>query len=180
MECFMNRIAVYPATLDPIHYGHIDVARRAARIFDEVIVGIYDKPKKNLLFSVAERVEMAERAFSNETNIRVARYSGLTVNFAQEVDAMALIRGLRVFSDFDFEFRMALANKKLASEIETVAIISDEKHLSISSSTIREIAELGGDVSSMVPPFVADALARRFAELNATQSSPGYNISIRD
>ncbi len=93
---------------------------------------------------------------------------------------MALIRGLRVFSDFDFEFRMALANKKLAPKMETVAIISDEKHLSVSSSTIREIAELGGDVSSMVPPFVAEALAQRFAELNATQSSPGYTISIRD
>jgi pantetheine-phosphate adenylyltransferase len=176
----MIRRAVYPASLDPIHNGHIDVAVRAARIFDEVIVAIYDKPKKNLLFSVDEREQLAKQAFEGITNIAVARYSVLTVNYAQEVGAMALIRGLRVFSDFEFEFRMGLANKKLAPEIETIAIMTDEKHLHISSSTIREIAELGGDVSSMVPPFVVDALKKRFDELHANQSSPGYNISIRD
>ena len=93
---------------------------------------------------------------------------------------MALIRGLRVFSDFEFEFRMGLANKKLAPDIETISIMTDEKHLHISSSTIREIAELGGDVSSMVPPFVNEALKQRFAELHANQTSPGYTISIRD
>jgi pantetheine-phosphate adenylyltransferase len=176
----MLRRAVYPATLDPIHNGHIDVAIRAARLFDEVIVAIYDKPKKNLLFSVEERTRLAEQAFAGITNIRVARYSVLTVNYAQQVEAMALIRGLRVFSDFEFEFRMGLANRKLAPEIETVAIMTDEKHLHISSSTIREIAELGGDVSSMVPPFVVEALRNRFAELHANHSSPDYNISIRE
>ena len=176
----MKRVAVYPATLDPIHNGHIDIALRAAKIFDEVIVAVYDKPKKNLLFSVDERVVMAEDAFAGLTNVRVARYSGLTVNYAQEVGAMALIRGLRVFSDFELEFRMGLANKKLAPDIETISIMADEKHLHISSSTIREIAELGGDVSSMVPPFVVEALTARFAELHANHSSPGYNISIRD
>jgi pantetheine-phosphate adenylyltransferase len=177
---FMKRTAVYPASLDPIHNGHIDITLRAAKIFDEVIVAIYDKPKKNVLFSVEERVELAEKAFAGLTNVRVARYSGLTVNYAQEAGAMALIRGLRVFSDFEFEFRMGLANKKLAPEIETISIMTDEKHLYISSSTIREIAELGGDVSSMVPAFVVDALKQRFAELNANHSSPGYTISIRD
>ena len=176
----MIRRAVYPATLDPIHNGHIDVAMRAARIFDEVVVAIYDKPKKNLLFSVEEREALANQAFEGVTNITVARYSVLTVNYAQEIGATVLIRGLRVFSDFEFEFRMGLANRKLAPDIETVAIMTDEKHLYISSSTIREIAELGGDVSSMVPLFVMDALKKRFAELNANQSSPGYNISIRD
>jgi len=176
----MNRRAVYPATLDPIHNGHIDIALRAAKFFDELIVAIYDMPKKNLLFTVNERVALAERVFKNHDNIRVAKYSGLTVNYAQTVGAMALIRGLRVFSDFELEFRMGIANKKLAPEIETVAIMADEKHLHISSSTIREIAELGGDVSSMVPPFVADALVERFAELHANHTSPGYTISIRD
>ena len=176
----MIRRAVYPASLDPIHNGHIDVAQRAAKIFDEVIVAIYDKPKKNLLFSVDERVSMARQAFSGVTNVQVARYSVLTVNYAQEVGAMALVRGLRVFSDFEFEFRMGLANKKLAPEIETISIMTDEKHLHISSSTIREIAELGGDVSSMVPAFVNEALIQRFAELNANNNSPGYTISIRD
>lgn len=176
----MSRLAVYPASLDPIHNGHIDVALRAAKIFDEVVVAIYDMPKKRVLFSLEKRVQMAEHAFADMTNIRVASYSGLTVNYAQEIGAMALVRGLRVFSDFELEFRMGLANKKLAPEIETVAVMTDERHIHISSSTIREVAELGGDVSTMVPPFVAEALAERFAELHANQDSPGYNISIRD
>jgi pantetheine-phosphate adenylyltransferase len=176
----MIRTAIYPASLDPIHNGHIDIALRAAKIFDEVTVAVYDMPKKKLLLTVEERVTLAKQAFEGITNIRVAPYSGLTVNYAREIGAMAIIRGLRVFSDFELEFRMGLANKKLAPEIETVSIMTDEKHLHISSSTIREIAELGGDVSSMVPPFVAEALQRRFAELHANQNSPGYTISIRD
>jgi pantetheine-phosphate adenylyltransferase len=176
----MMRRAVYPGSLDPIHNGHIDIALRAAKIFDEVIVAIYDQPRKKLLFSVEERVELAHRAFEGMTNIRVAPFSGLAVNYVQQENAMAIIRGLRVFSDFELEFRMGLANKKLAPEIETVAIMTDERHLHISSSTIREIAELGGDVSSMVPPFVAVALRERFAELHANHNSPGYNVSIRD
>jgi len=176
----MIRTAIYPASLDPIHNGHIDIALRAARIFDEVTVAVYDMPKKKLLFTVDERVDMAKTAFEAVTNIRVASYSGLTVNYAKEIGAMAIIRGLRVFSDFEFEFRMGLANKKLAPDIETISIMTDEKHLHISSSTIREIAELGGDVSSMVPAFVADRLKERFAELHANQNSPGYTISIRD
>lgn len=176
----MSRLAVYPATLDPIHNGHIDIAVRAAKIFDEVIVAIYDLPKKQLLFTVDERVELARKAFQDYDSIKVAKYSILTVNYAQSVGAMALIRGLRVFSDFEFEFRMGLANKRLAPEIETVAIMSDEKHIHISSTTIREIAELGGDVRSMVPPFVAEALSRRFAELHRKNNSPGYMTSIRD
>ncbi|HRL11020.1 MAG TPA: pantetheine-phosphate adenylyltransferase [Aggregatilineales bacterium] len=176
----MHRIGVYPATLDPIHNGHIDIATRATKVFDEVIVAIYDKPKKNLLFSVDDRVLLAQKTFQDYSNIRVAKFSGLVVNYAKSVGAMALIRGLRVFSDFEFEFRMGLANKKLAPEIETVAIMTDERHVHISSSTVREIAELGGDVSTMVPPFVADALVARFAELRASQTSTDYMISIRD
>jgi pantetheine-phosphate adenylyltransferase len=174
------RTAIYPASLDPIHNGHIDIARRAARIFDEVIVAVYDMPKKKLLFDVNERVALAVEAFRNDTNIRVAPYSGLTVNYAEETGAMAIIRGLRVFSDFELEFRMGLANRKLAPDIETVAVMTDEKHIHISSSTIREIAELGGDVTSMVPMFVAEALHTRFAELHAQKNSPGYTTSIRD
>ncbi|MBZ0298591.1 MAG: pantetheine-phosphate adenylyltransferase [Anaerolineae bacterium] len=176
----MLRIAVYPASLDPIHNGHIDIARRTARIFDEVVVGVYDMPKKRLLFDADERVALAAEAFKDDTNIRVAPYSGLTVNFAKEVGAMAIVRGLRVFSDFELEFRMGLANRKLAPHIETVAVMADERHIHISSSTIREIAELGGDITSMVPPFVADALVTRFAELHRTKTSPGYMTSIRD
>lgn len=172
--------ALYPGSFDPLHNGHIDIAARAARIFDEVIVGVYDMPKKKLLFDVDERLALAREAFQEHGNIRVAKFSGFTVDYAREVGATVLVRGLRVFSDFEFEFRMGLANKKLAPEIETVSIMTDDKHIYISSSTIREIAELAGDVSSMVPPFVAQALSKRFAELKANQNSPGYMYSIRD
>lgn len=172
--------ALYPGSFDPIHNGHIDIALRAARIFVHVTVGVYDIPKKNLLFSLEERVAMTRQAFEGVSNVTVAPFSGFTVDYAHQVNATVLVRGLRVFSDFEAEFRMGLANKKLAPDLETVAIMTDEKHLHISSSTIREIAELGGDVTSMVPPFVAKALAQRFAELRASQSSPGYMVSIRD
>jgi pantetheine-phosphate adenylyltransferase len=163
----MTARAVYPGSFDPIHNGHIDIATRASRIFDEVIVGVYDLPKKKLLFSVDARLDMATQALSHVANIRVAKFSGFTVDYAKQVGAIVLVRGLRVFSDFEFEFRMGLANKRLAPGIETVSIMTDEKHIAISSSTIREIAELGGDVSSMVPPFIAAALAKRYTERNS-------------
>ncbi|MEO1664241.1 MAG: pantetheine-phosphate adenylyltransferase [Chloroflexota bacterium] len=175
-----HRIAVYPASLDPIHYGHIDVAMRAAKLFDEIIVAVYDLPKKKLLFSPDERVALAEEALQDYSNIKVAKYSGLTVEYARATGAIALVRGLRVFSDFEFEFRSGTANKQLAPEIETVAILSDLRHIHISSSTVREVAELGGDVSSMVPAHVEVALKERFAELKANRNSPGYMTSIRD
>lgn len=163
-----HRIALYPASLDPIHNGHIDVAVRASKIFDEVYLAIYSKPKKNVLFPVDRRVELAEICFTEYKNIKVVQYTGLTVNFAQTMGAMAVIRGLRVFGDFEFEFRMGMANKKLAPDIETIAILADEKYMHISSSTVREIAELGGDISGMVPPHVAAALQARYAELQDT------------
>lgn len=172
--------ALYPGSFDPIHNGHVDIAVRASRIFDEVIVGVYDMPKKKLLFDVEERVSLASNALQDYRNIIVAKFSGFTVDYARQVGASVLVRGLRVFSDFEFEFRMGLANKKLAPEIETVSIMTDDRHVYISSSTIREIAELGGDVSSMVSSSVNEALSKRFAELRASQSSPEYTISIRD
>ena len=161
----MSRIAVYPASLDPIHFGHVDVARRATRIFDEVIVAIYATPKKNLLFTVDERVELAAQTFQYDSNIRVAKFSGLVVNYAQSVGAIALIRGLRLFGDFEYEFRMGLANKSLAPEVETVAILADISFIHISSSTVREIAELGGSVSHLVPPHIEVALKTRFGHI---------------
>ena len=155
--------ALYPASLDPIHYGHIDVAIRASRFFDEIIVAIYSNPKnKQVLFRIDKRVELAKQVFRDYPNIKVAKYSVLTVDYAKSVGAIALIRGLRVFGDFEFEFRMGIANKKLAPELETIAILSDERYIHINSSTIREIAELGGDVSSMVPPVIEKALKNQF------------------
>jgi len=158
----MATTAVYPASLDPIHNGHIDIARRATTIFDQITVAIYATPKKNLLFSVDERVELAQEACKDDSNISVAKFSGLVVNYAQSIGASALVRGLRVFGDFEYEFRMGIANKSLAPKIETIAILADVRLIHISSSTVREIAELGGDVSQMVPPHVNQALKNRF------------------
>lgn len=161
--------ALFPGTFDPVHYGHMDIARRAARLFDEVVVAVYDKPLKNLLFTPEERISLANRAFGDNAKIRVTGYSGLTVNFAREIDAQVIVRGLRVFSDFEFEFRMALANHRLAPEIEIVSFITNEEHTFLSSSTVREIAALDGDISSMVPPFVHSALKQKLHEMSDSQ-----------
>lgn len=156
-------IGLYPASLDPIHYGHINVAVRASRFFDELVIAIYANPhSKRVLFDIDERVAHASEIFKNYPSISVAKYNVLTVQYAQSVGAIALVRGLRVFGDFEFEFRMGMANKKLAPELETIVILSDEQYMHISSSTIREIAELGGDVSSMVPPIISEALRKQF------------------
>ncbi len=158
-------IALYPASLDPIHYGHIDVALRASRLFERLVVAIYANPNKTrLLFEVDERVSLAREIFKEYPSISVAQYDILTVKYAQSIGAEALIRGLRVFGDFEFEFRMGMANKKLAPELETIMMLADEQYMHISSSTIREIAQLGGDVSSMTPPIVSEALRAKFAK----------------
>ncbi len=161
--------ALFPGTFDPIHYGHIDIARRAARLFDEVIVAVYDRPMKSLVFSPEERINLVRQSFQECPKITVTGYSGLTVGFCRKIGAQVLVRGLRVFSDFEYEFRMALANHRLAPEIESVSLITDEEHTFLSSTTVREIASLGGDVSSMVPPHVNVALKRRFHELGDSQ-----------
>ena len=161
--------AVFPGTFDPIHYGHIDIAHRAARLFDEVIIAVYDKPLKSLVFTPEVRIDLVQQSFMGETKIKVMGYSGLTVEFCNAVDAQVIVRGLRVFSDFELEFRMALANHRLAPQIEVIALITAEEHTFLSSSTVREIASLGGDVSSMVPPHVEKALKIRFKELGESQ-----------
>ena len=161
--------ALFPGTFDPIHYGHMDIARRAARLFDEVYIAVYDRPLKNLLFSPEERLSLVKEAFKDEPKIHVMGYSGLTVDVCQEIGAQVIVRGLRVFSDFEYEFRMALANHRLAPNVEVVALITHEEHTFLSSSTVREIASLSGDVHSMVPPHVARALEKRFFELGEGQ-----------
>jgi pantetheine-phosphate adenylyltransferase len=137
--------------------------------FDPVIVAVYDKPLKSLVFSPEERIAMVSHSFSGINNLEVVGYSGLTVAFARKANVQVIVRGLRVFSDFEYEFRMALANHRLAPEIEVVSFITNEEHTFLSSTTVREIASLGGDVSSMVPPHVEAALKRRFHELGDGQ-----------
>lgn len=161
--------ALFPGTFDPIHYGHMDIAERAARLFDEVVIAVYDKPLKNLLFTPEERIDLVRQTFKGHNKIRVVGYSGLTVNACHQLNAQVIVRGLRVFSDFEFEFRMALANHRLAPDIEIVSFITHEEHTFLSSTTVREIAALDGDVSSMVPPHVEAALKRQFAGMRDSQ-----------
>ena len=160
---------VFPGSFDPIHYGHIDIARRATKLFDLVVIAVYDRPNKNLLFDPNTRMDLVREAVRDIDGIEVTGYSGLTVAYAKEIGATAILRGLRVFSDFEYEFRMALANRRLYDDIDTVALITDEENTFISSSTVKEIVSLGGDVSSMVPPHVNQALLKRYAELGAQE-----------
>jgi len=169
--------ALFPGTFDPIHFGHMDIARRAARLFDELIIGVYDRPLKNSMFIPRERLSLVKEAFKDDKNIKVAGYNGLTVNYARQIDAQVIVRGLRVFSDFEFEFRMALANHRLANDIEVVVFITNEEHTFLSSSTVREIASLGGDVSSMVPAHVNTALLVKVSGLNQQQLPP-FGIKV--
>ncbi|MEN6299737.1 MAG: pantetheine-phosphate adenylyltransferase [Anaerolineaceae bacterium] len=171
--------ALFPGTFDPVHYGHIDIALRATTLFDEVIVGVYDRPLKSLLFPPEVRLSLVAEALQNNPRIKVMGFSGLTVEFCRKIHANAIVRGLRVFSDFEYEFRMALANHRLAQEIESVALITAEEHTFLTSSTVREIASLGGDVSSMVPPHVEKALKARFKELGESQQIVA-STSLRD
>jgi pantetheine-phosphate adenylyltransferase len=154
--------------------------KRACELFDELIVGVYDhaRPSKSILFSIEERIAMIETALNGQENISVLPYSSLTVDFAHEVGARIIIRGLRVFSDFEFEFRLALANQRLSPEIENVNLMTREQHTFLSGTIVREIASLGGDISSMVPPNVDKALQARFAGNNGDDfNSP---LPLRD
>ncbi len=169
--------ALFPGTFDPIHYGHIDIAKRAVRLFDEVIIAVYDRPLKSLMFSPEERIALVKETFKDEPKIRVVGYSGLTVDSCRKLDAQVIVRGLRVFSDFEFEFRMALANHRLAPDIESVAFITDEDHTFLSATTVREIASLGGDVSSMVPPHVNAALKNKLKDIGDQQVYP-FGIKV--
>lgn len=160
---------LFPGTFDPIHFGHINIATRAADLFDEVIVAVYAREQHNILFSPEERLDLVRESFKKIGNISVTTYTGLTVKFARKIGAQAMLRGLRVFSDFEYEFRMALANNRLDPDIDVIALITDEEHTFLSSTTVREIAALGGDVSSMVPDHVRIALQKRFNLLGDDQ-----------
>jgi pantetheine-phosphate adenylyltransferase len=172
--------AIYPGTFDPVHSGHIDIATRAAGLFEHLTVAIYARPLKNLLFTTEERRLMMEEALAHIPNLSVETYKVLTVDFARQVHAQAIVRGLRVISDFEFEFQMALTNKKLAPELEFVCLMTSQDYAFISASTVKEIAMLGGCVDGMVPASVALALKSKLGD----PGNPGVDsvklVSLRD
>jgi pantetheine-phosphate adenylyltransferase len=175
----VKRLAIYPGTFDPIHLGHLDIAMRAATLFDEVVVAVYDQPAKSLMFSVDERVALATEALGAAETVRVAAYGGLTVAFAREVGAHAIVRGLRAISDFELEYQMALTNRQLAPEIEFVCLMAREEHAFLSSSIVKEVALLGGDVSAMVPAQV-EAQLRAKGHTRRDNREPVPLYSLRD
>ena len=156
---------MYPGTFDPITLGHEDLVRRASRIFDRVVVAIArDTGGKVPLFTFEERVDMAEQALRDHGNVQIRGYSGLTVEYARENGLAVIIRGLRAVSDFEYEFQLANMNRQLTEDVETVFLTPTDKYTYISSTLVREVASLGGDVSGFVSPQVRDALVARIAE----------------
>ena len=155
--------AVYAGTFDPMTFGHLDVAARAAHVFEHLTLAVAEDPRKTLLFSVEERLELARTSVAALDNVEVVPFGGLLVNWARNRGIHTLIRGLRAFSDFEYEFQMALTNRKLAPDIETMFLMPNEDFSYVSSSMVREIAALGGDVGKFVPAAVAAALKRKLA-----------------
>jgi pantetheine-phosphate adenylyltransferase len=156
-------IALYPGSFDPITNGHIDIATRASQLFDKTIIGIFATPEKNLTFSFAERVTLAKKATAHLSKVEVIPYSNITVEFAREIKAKVLVRGLRMIGDFEWEFEMAMMNQMLSPGLETVCFMASQEYQFLSASLIKEVASLGGDIVKFVPPNVAEALKKKFA-----------------
>lgn len=161
-----HRTAVYPGTFDPITNGHTDLVRRAARVFEKVIVAIAESPHKVPLLSLQVRIELAQDCLKDVSNIEVVGFRSLLMHFVQESGAGVVVRGLRAVSDFEYEFQLASMNRHLAPDIETLFMTPDERYSFISSSLVKEVARLNGDVSEFVAPTVKAALQRRFREIN--------------
>ncbi len=155
------RIAIYPGSFDPLTNGHLDVAQRAAKLFDRVIVAIAENDSKHPLFTLAERVALVKKATAHLPNVQTDSFDGLLVNYVAERKAKAIVRGLRAVSDFEFEFQLALMNRKLDENIETIFMMPKDTYTFLSSRIVKEIARLGGDIRSFVPPNVQSALIKK-------------------
>lgn len=160
----MTRIAVYPGTFDPFTNGHLDIARRAALLFDELIVAVYAKPSKKVIFSSDERIRMIQDALRDLPNVRVEPFEGLIVQYLKSVGAKIIVRGLRAVSDFEYEFQMAHMNRQLWPEAEVVCLITSKSYSFVSATLIREIASLKADLDALVPANVAIALRKKFQD----------------
>jgi len=158
----MERIAIYPGSFDPITNGHIDIAERGLKLFDKIIVAILHNPVKDFLFTVEERVEMLEKSFKDYPDITVETFDGLLVDYAARRKSIAILRGMRAVSDFEYEFQLALMNRRLKREIQTVFLMTGLRWIFTSSSIIKEAAQFGGDITSMVPPLVNRKLKEKF------------------
>ena len=154
--------AVYPGSFDPVTVGHLDVVNRASVLFDKIIVGVYGGSSKDLLFDANERVDLFREAVRDITNVEVTKFEGLVVRFAKEVGAKVIVRGLRSGSDFEYEFDMAFMNRRLDPELDMVCFMTSQDYMFVSSSLLKEVARLGGDISAMMPPHVAEAVKTKF------------------
>ncbi|MGD2030662.1 MAG: pantetheine-phosphate adenylyltransferase [Desulfobacterales bacterium] len=158
----MEKIAIYPGSFDPVTNGHIDIAERGLKLFDKIIVAILHNPVKDFLFTVEERVEMLENSFKDYPDITVETFDGLLVDYAARRKSIAILRGMRAVSDFEYEFQLALMNRRLKREIQTVFLMTGLRWIFTSSSIIKEAAQFGGDITSMVPPLVNRKLKEKF------------------
>lgn len=156
------RIAIYPGSFDPITNGHLDIATRASKLFDKLVIGVYENPDKPILFTTEDRVALIKKAVAHLPNVEVESFSGLTVNLAKKVKANAMVRGLRMSADFEREFDMAMMTKKLYPELEFVCLMSKVEYQFLSSSLLKEAASLGGEINDLVPKNVALALREKF------------------
>jgi pantetheine-phosphate adenylyltransferase len=165
--------AVYPGTFDPLTCGHMDIIERAAALVDKLIVGIYENPAKQPFFSLEQRVRLVEEAVTGLPNVQVRAFKGLTVDFIRQIGGKAMVRGLRANSDFEREFEMALMNRKLAPDIELLCLMTSSQYQFLSSSLIKEVAQLGGCLEGMVPEHVAVALREKFSMLAEVATGKG-------
>jgi pantetheine-phosphate adenylyltransferase len=154
--------ALYPGSFDPVTVGHVDVATRAAKLFEKVVIAVYETPSKNLMFTADERLELLQMSCKHLPNVEVTKFGGLMVRFAKEVGAGVIVRGLRSGSDFEYEFEMAFMNRRLEPEVDLVCFMTSLDYMFVSASLLKEVARLGGDITEMVPPNVAEAVYKKF------------------